>query len=132
MDLANMVVDGYPFLNKKEHIQVVEKHIKEKQALIVMDGEVVIGNILFSYDSGSINFLGVHPLYRRWELFKILLNKVLFEFLAEKESISITTYRKDDKADIGYRKALKGFGFVESELLTEFGYPTQKLLFQKD
>ena len=43
------------------------------------------------------------------------------------QDISITTYRKGDRADTGYREELRQLGFAERELLIEFGYPTQRL-----
>ena len=54
-----------------------------------------------------------------------------YELLNRKEEVSITTYRDGDMADTGYRKTIQTFGFTESELLFEFGYPTQKFLFRK-
>ena len=42
--------------------------------------------------------------------------------------VSITTFREGDKADTGQRAEYKRLGFAESELLTEFGYPTQRLI----
>ena len=51
------------------------------------------------------------------------------EILPGKE-ISITTFREGDKADPGQRAAYKRLGFAESELLTEFSYPTQRLILQ--
>ena len=42
--------------------------------------------------------------------------------------ISITTFREGDKADPGQREEYKRLGFAESELLTEFGYPAQRLI----
>ncbi len=55
----------------------------------------------------------------------------LTELLKNRE-ISITTFREGDRADTGYRKALKELGFAEAELLTEFGYPTQKMVLAKE
>ena len=45
------------------------------------------------------------------------------------QDISITTYRKGDRADTGYREELRQLGFAERELLIEFGYPTQRFVF---
>lgn len=132
INLVRLVVDGYPFLDEAEHLKVVRKYIDKKQAFIVIDNNIVIGNMLLSYETGSIDFLGVHPFYRSRGLFEILLKNALFKFFNEKKTISITTFRENDKADLGYRKIFKAFGFVESELLIEFGYPTQKFLFHKD
>ncbi len=42
--------------------------------------------------------------------------------------ISITTFREGDKADTGQHAAYKRLGFAESEFLTEFGHPTQRLI----
>lgn len=45
--------------------------------------------------------------------------------------ITITTFRKNDKADLGQRQTLKQLGFVEAELLYEFVYPTQRFVLTK-
>ena len=49
-------------------------------------------------------------------------------YLSGKE-ISMTTFREGDKADTGHRETLKQLGFAERELLTEFGYPTQRFAY---
>lgn len=130
MDLVSLVIDGFPCLIEKQHIKVLQKYIAKKQALMMKEAEIVIGIMMFSYETGSIDFLGVHPLYRKKGVIKEFLDKVIYELL-DNEQISITTYREGDKADTGHRKELRRFGFAEAELLTEFGYPTQKLIFSK-
>lgn len=55
------------------------------------------------------------------------MQKALGEILKD-VSVSITTFREGDKADLGYRK----LGFAEADLLIEFGCPTQKLTLQKE
>ena len=52
----------------------------------------------------------------------------LSEELPQGQEISLTTYREGDKADTGYRKEYLRLGFSEKELLTEYGYPTQRLV----
>ncbi len=74
--------------------------------------------------------VGVHPLYRKKEIARLFFERLLCE-LEDKAEISISTYRADDKADLGYRNAYKALGFADAELLVEFGYPTQKLVLQK-
>lgn len=127
MDLVRLVIDGYPHLHEDEHIQVLKQYIKNNQALILKDGEIAIGIMLFSYKTGSIDFMGAHPLYRKKGIPKAFLDKVIGELLRGKE-ISITTYRDGDKADIGRRKEIIDLGFAEAELLVEFGYPTQRFV----
>lgn len=127
MDLVSLVVDGFPYLIEKEYLETLKKCMIEKRALIIKDDTIVIGIMIFSYDNGNIDFLGIHPQYRKQDIAKAMLAKVIDEFLKDKE-ISITTFREGDKADTGYRKMYKNLGFRESELLIEFGYPTQKFI----
>ena len=81
----------------------------------------------FSLDQGSIDFLAVHPQYRQLGITKLFIDKLADELLCGKE-ISLTTYRAGDKADTGYRDEYYRLGFAERELLTEYGYPTQRFV----
>ena len=131
MDLVRLVIDGFPNLIEHEHIRVLKQFISEKRALMMKENNLAIGIMLISYQTGSIDFLGVHPLYRKQGIAKQFLYKATTELLKNKD-ISITTFREGDKADTGYRKALKELGFSEAELLTEFGYPTQRMVLPKE
>jgi len=101
MDLMRLVIDGYPVMNETEYLENLKESILEKRALVLKDGPVLIGALAFSRSPGSIDFLGIHP-----------------------------QYRKGDKADTGYRNMLLKLGFSERELLTEYGYPTQRFVYQ--
>ena len=127
MDLVRLVIDGFPNLIEEEHIKVLRQSIAMCGALIMTEGNLAIGIMLISYTTGSIDFLGVHPLYRKQGIAAAFLERAISELLEHKD-ISITTFREGDKADTGYRIALKELGFAEAELLTEFGYPTQKMI----
>lgn len=127
MELVRLVVDGYPVLDEDDYLRRLRICIDDKQALILKDGKTTIGVLAFSYDSGSIDFMGIHPQYRNCGLQKLFLNYLMGKYLPGRE-ISTTTYREHDKADTGYRKELKQLGFAEQELLIEFGYPTQRFV----
>ncbi|QHQ61988.1 helix-turn-helix domain-containing protein [Anaerocolumna sedimenticola] len=131
MVLVRLVIDGFPHLHEDEYIQVLKQRIKTKQALILKDNEIAIGAMLFSYKTGSIDFLGTHPLYRKKGIPQAFLDKVMRELLKGMK-ISITTYREGDKADTGHRKAIMDLGFAEAELLVEFDYPTQRFVLPKE
>lgn len=131
MDLVRLVVDGFPYLNENEYLEQLKLFIQKKQALIMKDGSIIIGAMVFNSETGSIDFLGIHPQYRKKDIAKAFLQKVWGELL-KNIPISITTFREGDKADPGYREILKKLGFSEAELLIEFGYPTQKLTLQKE
>lgn len=131
MELVRLVIDGFPCLREEAYIHVLEEKIDTKQALILKDGGTAVGILLFSGESGTIDFMGCHPLYRKQGVPKAFLDKVMSELIKGKE-ISITTYREGDKADTGHRRAIKGLGFAEAELLVEYGYPTQRFVLAKE
>lgn len=107
-----------------------------------------------------VDFLGVHPQYKKQGIAEAFLAK-LWEMTSgakradgmlgdEKRNaknapgdgtsnadnwngkgiVTVTTFRDGDKADTGYREMFQRLGFAEAELLVEFGYPTQRLVLQ--
>lgn len=127
MELVRMVVDGFPHLHEAEYLQTLQRQIRQKRALIMKDGETAIGILAFNPETGSIDFFGIHPQYREHGIAKAFVRRVLDELAAE-TPVSITTFRAGDKADPGHRAAIQSLGFAEGELLTEFGYPTQRFI----
>ena len=127
MNLMRLVIDGYPVMNEADYFHAVSKCIDEKRALVLKDGNILIGAMTFSTGSGCIDFLGVHPQYRNKGIQKIFLDALLETYLPGQE-ICTTTFREGDKADTGHRDLLKQLGFAERELLVEFGYPTQRFV----
>ena len=107
MNLMRLVIDGYPVMDEDDYLAKLEESIDEKRALVLREGDILIGAMAFTYSPGSIEFLGVH---------------------LPGQEISTTTFREQDKADTGHRDMLLQLGFAEKELLTEFGYPTQRFV----
>ena len=127
MNLMRLVIDGYPVMDEDDYSAKLEESIDEKRALVLKAGNVLIGAMAFTYSPGSIEFLGVHPQYRNRGIQRLFLDALLEIYLPGRE-ISTTTYRAQDKADTGHRNLLLQLGFAEKELLTEFGYPTQRFV----
>ncbi len=127
MDFITLVIDGFPCLDESSHLEQVRQYIRRRQALIMRDGPAIIGAAAFSCQTGSIDFLAVHPQYRHYGVAKAFLDFMMCGLFAGRE-ISITTFREGDRADPGQREEYKRLGFAESELLMEFGYPTQRLI----
>lgn len=127
MALVHLVIDGFPHLYEEEYVSELKRRIRKRQALILKDGEAAVGAMLFSGETGSIDFMGTHPLYRSQGIPRAFLDKMMGELLKGRD-ISITTYREGDKADTGHRQAIVELGFAEAELLVEFGYPTQRFV----
>lgn len=127
MNLMRLVIDGYPVMDEDDYLAKLEESIDEKRALVLREGDILIGAMAFTCSPGSIEFLGVHPQYRNRGLQKLFLDALLETYLQGQE-ISTTTFREQDKADTGHRDMLLQLGFAEKELLTEFGYPTQRFV----
>ncbi|MDE6760496.1 MAG: GNAT family N-acetyltransferase [Lachnospiraceae bacterium] len=130
IELVHLVIDGFPYLDENQYLEQLQEYIKNKQALILKDAETAIGIMAFNEITGSIDFFGVHPQYRKRGIAKAFCEKVLYE-LARSAQISVTTFRAGDKADTGYREMWGSLGFAEEELLVEFGYPTQRFILQE-
>lgn len=127
LELVRLTIDGYPYLDEDDYLSKLENYIHKKQALILQQENITIGIMAFSYDTGSIDFMGIHPQYRKQGIPKLFLDTLMEDYLPNREIIT-TTYRENDRADTGYRDELKQLGFAEKEFLIEFGYPTQKFI----
>ena len=106
MNLMRLVIDGYPVMDEDDYLAKLEESIDEKRALVLRDGTILVGAMVFTYSPGSIEFLGVHPQYRNRGLQKLFLDALLETYLPGQE-ISTTTYRDRDKADTGHRDTTK-------------------------
>lgn len=130
LNLVRLSIDGFPHLDEAEHLERLSECIRNRCALILKDGETAIGGMAFSGATGEIDFLAVHPQYRKEGIAKAFCEKMLYG-LTDAAEISVTTYRMGDRADTGHRKTLQNMGFTEAGLLVEFGYPTQRLVLRR-
>lgn len=127
MDFTALVIGGFPGLETESHRERVRGYIAQKRALVLRDGSALVGAASFSPRTGSIDFLAAHPQYRRRGVDRALLEAMRGGPLAGRV-VSITTFREGDRADTGQRAEYLELGFAASELLVEFGYPTQRLI----
>lgn len=128
MELVNKVKTNFPGLetddNIQEHKQTVLRFMKEKRAICVKDNNKVIGVLLFSKKHNMICCLAVLPEYRKRGFASELLETAI-KNLDRTRNITVSTFRDNDKKGIAPRALYKKFGFVEDELIEEFGYPNQ-------
>ena len=131
MCLVNNVSWNFPGLETQEkldeHRETVLRFMNKKQALCVKKGNEILGVILFSRGHNMICCLAVSPEYRRCGIAAKLLEKALGELNADKD-ITVSTFRENDEKGIAPRALYKKFGFVEDELIEEFGYPNQRFV----
>lgn len=85
MNLMRLVIDGYPVMDEDDYLAKLEESIDEKRALVLREGDTLIGAMAFTYSPGSIEFLGVHPQYRNRGLQKLFLDALLETYLPGQE-----------------------------------------------
>lgn len=131
MELVNLVSWNFPGLETedkvREHKITVLKFIKEQRALCVKDYEKIIGVLLFSKKHNMVCCLAVHPDYRNKGIGSQLL-KTCLQNLDLSRNIIVSTFREDDPKGIAPRALYKKFGFIEGDLIEEFGYPNQEFI----
>lgn len=132
MMLVEEISWNFPGLETEEklldHRETVLRFMGKEQALCVQkhNGEV-LGVLLFSRRLNMICCLGVSPRHRRCGIASALLRKALEE-LDRQEAITVSTFREEDEKGTAPRALYRKFGFMEDELIEEFGYPNQRFI----
>lgn len=126
--LVRGIRDNFPGLETAEGLDeyrsTVLEFMKENRALCVKDGADIVGVLLYSVTHNMICCLAVSPAHRRKGIASALMNEAL-ERLDRSRDITLTTFRDDDPRGKAPRELYKKFGFVEGELIVEFGCPSQ-------
>lgn len=131
MELVNEVSWNFPGLETAEkideHRQTVLKFMEKRQAICIRDNGKIIGVLLFSRKRNMICCLAVSPAHRRKNAASALMTEALGQ-LDRSKDITVSTFRADDPKGTVPRALYKKFGFVEGELIEEFGYPNQRFI----
>lgn len=128
MELVSLVEDNFPGLNIYEYKQYLIQRIKDKSAVTIKNNDIVIGALTFSKENKEIEFLAVHPDYRKQGIAANMVRFMIAQFDKGTE-IFVVTYRNDDLKGKSARSFYKKLGFTDGEYLTLFDYPCQKLLY---
>jgi len=132
--MISIVRDNFPGLDTDENMdnyrQTVIKNIKRKTALCVKYEDVIVGVMIFSYNSKCLSCMAVHPNHRRKGIASTMIEKMLSLFPNDVD-ISVTTFREDDIKGIAPRQIYKKYGFEEDKFVTEFNYPNQKFILHR-
>lgn len=130
MRMVDAVKDNFPGLEANSYKETLIKNIKRKTALCVKCNDEIVGVMLFSYHSQCLSCMAVHPSYRRKGIASSMIETMISLF-PNNVDIQVTTFRSGDSKGIAPRALYKKYGFIEDELLTEFGYPCQKFVLHR-
>lgn len=134
MALVEQVRDAFPGLETAEamaeHRATVLQFMRSSSAICAVDGERVIGALLFSKEDSMLCFLAVAPAYRRQHIARQMVDFMLTQ-MEDGKDITVTTYREGDPNGIAARAFYKRLGFSEGKLTEEFGSPVQEFVLKR-
>ena len=125
-----MVMDAYPPIVDKQSVLQSKSKVSERSGLVLKDNGMIIAVMEYNITSAYIKFWGVHPQYRNIGIEEVFLQALSDRYLPDAETITISTYRENDKADTGHRDMLIRLGFEPDKLMEEYGYPKQILVYK--
>ena len=127
MDMVYLVKDNFPGLILDKYRRTLEKNISRQTALCVKHYDQIIGVLLFSISNSCLSCIAVHPQHRKKGIGSVLVEKMISLFPDDMD-IWVSTFREDDKLGDAPRAFYKKFGFIEDELIMEYGYPNQRFV----
>lgn len=131
MDLVRLVKSNFPGLETEESLldyqKTLLKNINCRSAICAKSQNKVVGVLLFSTEHNMLSCMAVHPEYRRQGIATKMMKEMLTK-LDRSNDICVTTFRECDEKGRAPRALYQKFGFVEDELVEEFGYPNQKFI----
>lgn len=128
--LVDVVKDDFPGLVMQDYRQTLIKSINRQSAICVKHKKAIVGILFYSLKQKILSCMAVHPDHRQMGIATAMIEKMITMFL-ENSEIWVTTFREDDPKGDAPRALYKKMGFVEDELVMEFGYPNQKFIFRK-
>lgn len=135
MELVKKVSWNFPGLETEEaieeHKSVVLEFIDRKSAICARENNQIVGVLLFSKKYNMLCCMAVDPDYRRKHIATQLFSDML-KIADPAEDIVVSTFREGDQKGVAPRAFYKRMGFVEAELIEEFGYPSQKFILHRE
>jgi len=129
MALVDIVGDDFPGLDKEEYKKVLLENISAGTAVCATVRDEIVGILLFSLVNGTLSFIAVHPDFRGSGIASDMIREMIKKFPPESD-ICVTTFRDGDAKGEAARFLYQKIGFIEDELVEEFGYPCQKFIFR--
>ena len=131
MELMGVMRENFPGLETQaaleEYEKTVMKNIARKSAVCALDGDRVVGLILFSVNQNRLSQLAVHPDYRRRGIASQMI-ALMLEKLDRRRDIVVTTFREGDEKGRAARALYSRLGFRPGNLGYSMDYPVQDFI----
>lgn len=126
---ADSTKEYFPGYDYEEHKQALSEGIAKNEVWIIKKQKQIVALLLFSKKKCELEYLTVHPDYRRRGLASRLIETMAAQFEVGTE-ISAITYREGDELGEEARQLYRSLGFQEGKELILFDYPCQRLKFK--
>lgn len=134
MNLAEIVRENFPGLETEEALAeyraTVRKNMERGSAICALDGNVVVGILLFSIRRSMIGCMAVHPEYRRKHIAARMVELMLSKMDPGRE-VSVETFREGDEKGTAPRAFYQSLGFLPGEPGIAEGYPVQRFVLSR-
>lgn len=134
MSLVEIVRANFPGLETEEELaayrDTVMKNMERQSAICALQGNIVVGILLFSEKHNMLSCMAVHPEYRRRGIAKGMIELMLTK-LDRTKDITVTTFREDDPKGEAPRALYQSLGFRPDRLCVELGYPSQVFVLER-
>lgn len=135
MQLIEVVRSNFPGLSSEQELadyrNTVIKNIERGSAICALEGETVVGFLLFSKKYNMLCHMAVHPDYRRRGIASGLIEEML-KNLDRSRDITVMTFREEDEKGTAPRALYRSFGFEPGELCYDMDYPEQMFVLRAD
>lgn len=131
MSLMEVVRDNFPGLETEEKLEdyrkTVIKNIDRGSAICALEGNMVIGVLLFSTKYNMLCQMAVHPEFRRRKVATKMIELMLTK-LDRSKDIVVETFREDDEKGVAPRALYASLGFIPGKPGESGGYPLQEFV----
>lgn len=122
---------AFPYYEARSFSCAVRKRLQKKHVWIAVFGDIVTGLLIYDQSNNRIDGLSSLPfLWNKDDIERRLLQELLVLKGCNQRTLSTTTFRANDKLDIGERQRLLTIGFKPNKESIEMGYPTELLLYK--
>lgn len=126
--LVEIVKDDFAGYKEEEFLKALQICISNEEVYLAYEEEV-IGLLLFSHIEKELQFLAVHPMYRKRSIANKLMQEMMKHFKLG-ETVHVITFRENDPKGVAARACYHRFGFHDDEEIMVFDYPCQTLVYK--
>lgn len=132
MNLVEIVRWNFPGLETEsameDYKRTVVKNMKRRSAICALDGNIVVGILLFSEKHRMIGCMAVHPEYQRKDIATKMVQMMLKYMDGD---VRVETFREEDERGAAPRAFYQSLGFVPGELGMAEGHPVQEFVLKR-